>query len=145
MDDTTVEAIAALRRGAAATEIDAIWIEQVEMLEAEIDRLRALPDPRPTEAEARKALTDAGLHDHGVGFHTLQALGCFRPEPADEPPHIVQDGFTVMGLAEPVPAAEPPTTLCPSCGALPGEHCHAPDGGLYVGDPHVARLGAVDE
>jgi hypothetical protein len=28
---------------------------------------------------------------------------------------------------------------CPQCGVPAGEHCRAPNGGRYVGNPHVAR------
>ena len=43
----------------------------------------SLPDPRPTEAEVRDALISRDLDVHYRDV--LRSLGCFRPEPADEP------------------------------------------------------------
>jgi len=91
----------------------------------------ALPDPRPTEAEAEDALHDIGMPYRFRVVAVLRDHGCFRPEPAAEwvggdfwqadPPteaEIEAEYFSGRG-AEPVPAAEPPhlgaTMLCDAC------------------------------
>ena len=66
------------------------WMAVCHQQETEIERLEALPDPRPTEAEVRSAVNqdrDLFLLDESH-LRVLRSLGCFRPEPAAEPSQI---------------------------------------------------------
>ena len=72
----------------------------------------ALPDPRPTEAEAA-AFVDGGP-THYDWFTVCRHLGCFRPEPAAPQSFASNTQHAPSPYqAEPVPAAEPPTPLGP--------------------------------
>ena len=59
---------------------------ELPALRAEVERLRALPDPRPTEAEVWDKVRVYWGWDHAA--EVLRDLGCFRPEPAAEHRHV---------------------------------------------------------
>ena len=80
---------------------------------AEAQPASALPDPRPTEAEAYDGYRGEVPVIGWDMWEYLRELGCFRPEPAAfcvecEATHQ-PDGNCPVVPAEPVPAAEPPT------------------------------------
>jgi len=78
MDDATVEA--------TLRDITEGWPNDDERFDRGMAAARALldaglPDPRPTEAEARWGLLDTSLSLDRT-LDTLRDMGCFRPEPA---------------------------------------------------------------